>query len=292
MPLSLPHNLVRDTEAKADAARRAWLARLPAIVDSMRVRWSLELGEPFQPGGCTAWVAPARRDTSEDLVLKVAWRHFEAEHEAAGLRAWGGKGAVRLHAAVQLPDTVALLLERCRPGTPLATHLEPEQDPVIASLLHELWQTPPEGGPFRPLEALCQAWADAFERRGPPPGLDAGLAREGISLLRALPGTAERRVLLCTDLHAGNVLASKRSPSLVIDPKPYVGDPTYDAVQHLLNCEHRLRTDPRGLVRHVANVIGLEADRLLLWLFARCVQESPEWPALGEIARRVAPPPP
>jgi streptomycin 6-kinase len=119
--------------------------------------------------------------------------------------------------------------------------------------------------------------------------LDPGLAREGIALFRALPATADQNVLLCTDLHAENVLAAQREPWLVIDPKPYVGDPTYDALQHLLNCDKRLHADPRGLARRMANLLGLDAERLVLWLFARCVQESLDWPALADIARRVAP---
>jgi streptomycin 6-kinase len=53
-----------------------------------------------------------------------------------------------------------------------------------------------------------------------------------------------RRVLLATDLHAMNVLAATRQPWLAIDPKPYVGDPHYDPVQHLLNCEQRPRLRP------------------------------------------------
>ena len=96
-------------------------------------------------------------------------------------------------------------------------------------------------------------------------------------------------MLLCTDLHADNVLAAEREPWLVIDPKPYVGDPTYDPLQHLLNCENRLLADPRGLARRMADLLDLDGERLLLWLFARCVQESPDWPVLGEVARRVAP---
>ncbi len=96
-------------------------------------------------------------------------------------------------------------------------------------------------------------------------------------------------MLLCTDLHAENVLAARREPWLVIDPKPYVGDPTYDPLQHLLNCGDRLRADPHDLVRRMADLLGLDPERLLLWMFARCVQESPDWPALGEVARRIAP---
>jgi streptomycin 6-kinase len=94
---------------------------------------------------------------------------------------------------------------------------------------------------------------------------------------------------LCTDLHAGNVLAAEREPWLAIDPKPYVGDPTYDALQHLLNCEERLRADPRELARRMAGLLDLDAERLLLWLFARCVQESASWPPLLEVARGIAP---
>ena len=43
-----------------------------------------------------------------------------------------------------------------------------------------------------------------------------------------------------TDLHAGNVVRAEREPWLVIDPKPFVGDPAYDATQHLLNCRDEI----------------------------------------------------
>ena len=95
-------------------------------------------------------------------------------------------------------------------------------------------------------------------------------------------------MLLCTDLHAGNLLASQREPWLVIDPKPYVGDPTYDVLQHMLNCEERLLADPEGLVHALADLLDLDRERLLLWLFARCVQESPDSPQLAAVAHRIA----
>jgi len=85
------------------------------------------------------------------------------------------------------------------------------------------------------------------------------------------------------------VLAAEREPWLAIDPKPYVGDPTYDPLQHMLNCEQRLRTDPRGLATRMAGLLDLDRDRLLNWLFARCVQFSPSWPFLAEVARAIAP---
>jgi streptomycin 6-kinase len=283
---SLPRALV---EAAEQEGRTAWLATLPDTVARLARAWSLSVDAPFQPGGQTAWVAPARDRNGTGLVLKVAWAHSEARDEADGLRVWAGNGTVRLHAVEQSAETTALLLERCRPGTPLAALPERRQDIVVAALLRRLWSAPVTGGPFRPLAQMCSAWADEFEDRveGAPALIDRGLAREGIALFRALPAGADRRVLLVTDLHAGNVLASEREPWLLIDPKPYVGDPHYDALQHVLNCVERLAADPAGLAGRMADLLGLDALRLRRWLFARCVQESLDWPPLADVARRL-----
>ena len=88
----------------------------------------------------------------------------------------------------------------------------------------------------------------------------------------------DANVVLCTDLHAENVLSSTREPWLMIDPKPYVGDPAYDLIQHLLNCRERLHANPQGLVERIAGLSGVESDRVVRWLFARCVQEYTSGP--------------
>jgi streptomycin 6-kinase len=293
--LPLPQNLTDSIASSEDPQRHAWLDRLPGIVRGLARQWSLELGAPFQPGGQCAWVAPARTADGEQVVLKVEWLHAEAEQEAEALRFWDGNGAVRLHHDDILGDTVALLLERCEPGTLLSELAEPNQDEVVCTLLQRLWREPPAGHKFPSLQAMCGAWADeteeAFARAGgstASAGLDRGLVRAGLELFRTLPASAGRHVLLATDLHAENILAAQREPWLVIDPKPHVGDPAYDALQHMLNCD-RLVTDPAGLARRLADLLGLPQDRLLLWLFARVVQESPGQPQLAEVVRRLAP---
>jgi streptomycin 6-kinase len=238
--------------------------------------WGLTVGEPFKHDGETAWVAPARGPGGEDLVLKLGTRHYESDHEADGLRVWDGDEVARLHASMEFDDLAALLLERCRPGAELGRTLpEAEQDEIVAGLLRRLWR--PAGSPFRPLSSMCDAWADGFERRYRPDvgDLDPGLAREGIALFRSLPRGASESVLLCTDLHGGNILSAEREPWLVIDPKPYVGDPAYDTVQHMLNCEERLHADPVGLAKRMASLVDLDGERVRLWLFARCVCRSP-----------------
>ncbi len=272
--------------------RDAWLAGLSALIGEVASSWELTVGEPFEPGGYCAWVAPACTAAGDEVALKVAWNHWEADHEAEGLRAWDGNGAIRCLRSATRADSTVLLLERCRPGRSLgATLADPEQDVVIAGLLRRLWEAPvADSAPFRPLGFMCEEWAASFERRfsADRRGLDPGVARAGAAALRELPAGAERAVLLCTDLHAGNVLAAEREPWLAIDPKPFVGDPAYDTVQHMLNCDERLAGDPAAMARRMAGLLDLDADRVVHWLFARCAQEGLDDPSMREPARRLA----
>lgn len=119
-----------------------------------------------------------------------------------------------------------------------------------------------------------------------------GLVREGLQLFEELPRNATRKVLLAIDLHAGNVVRAEREPWLVIDPKPFVGDPAYDATQHLLNCRTRLRLDPDRTIRSFADLAGIEHERIRLWTFARAAAEPrDDWSNddLVSLARSIAP---
>lgn len=280
-------------EVSSGGPTRAWLALLPNLVDDFARRWRLDVDAPFQPGGVTSWVFPARTPAGERVVLKVAWPHGEALHEAEGLRAWAGNGAVSLLDVDDVAEARGLLLEACEPGTTLSLVLPPaERDAVVAGLLRRLWISPPPGHPFRTLQSMCDWWADEYDLKyaaAQGPQLDSGLSDAGMELFRALPGTAESHVLLCTDLHPENVLAAKREPWLVIDPKPYVGDPVYDALQHILNFPDRLVAEPVAFARRMADLLDIDAERLRLWLFARCVQESVDQPYLNGVVGNLAP---
>ena len=292
MTVRIPRQLADAVEEDDYPERLKWLDALPEVVEEIASGWELELGDPYLPGGQCAWVAPARGPRGEELVLKVGWRHPEAEHEADALRFWDGDGAARCFKALSLADTKALLLERCVPGEQLGQALpEPEQDVVIAGLMRRLWaREPSDGQPFGSLARMCDRWADWFELdfEADGRGLDPGLARAGMAVLRELPRSADRSVLLCIDLHAGNALSSQRERWLVIDPKPFIGDPAFEPVQHMFNCEERLASDPEGLSRRMAELLELDVERVRLWLFARCVQESIHALPMRELARRVA----
>jgi streptomycin 6-kinase len=251
-------------------ARAAWLDRLPDVVRELESRWSLTFGCPFDGESSCALVVPATRADRTSAVLKLGMPHMEGEHELQGLRFWDGDPTVRL---LEADDNLgAMLLERCEPGT-LRALPESEQDVVIAELLRRLWRAPSEPHPFRPLSVMTEYWSEetlADAERWP----DTGLVREGLCLLKELPRTAPiQDVLLATDLHAGNVLASKRESWILIDPKPFIGDPSYDATQHLFNCQARLLYDPHGTIRRMADLLGVDYERVRLWMFARAVAE-------------------
>jgi streptomycin 6-kinase len=244
---------------------------LPGALRNLERRWSLTIGTPFDGEDVScAWVAPVARADGTSAVLKLGMPHMEGEHELQGLRFWNGDPTVRLLESDE--KLGAMLLERCEPGTTLRVLAEPEQDLVIAGLLRRLWRLPTAPHPFRPLSALTDHWTNetlADIEQWP----DTGLVREGLRLFNELPRTAPTEVLLATDLHAGNVLRSKREPWLVIDPKPFIGDPAYDATQHLFNCDARLRSDPNGTICRIADLLGVDRERVRLWMFARAAAE-------------------
>ncbi len=265
MALRVPARLVANCRKTPEPT--AWLKQLPDTLRDLERRWSLSLGEPFdgEEVSC-AWVAPVALADGTTAILKLGMPHMESEHEIEGLRFWNGDPTVRL---LEADDELgAMLLERCEPGTVLRALPESEQDVVIADLLRRLWRLAPAPHPFRPLSAMMRHWSDetlADAERWP----DAGLVREGLRLFEELPRTAPMEVLLATDLHAGNVLRSAREPWLAIDPKPFVGDPAYDATQHLLNCDARLRSDPDGTIGRIADLLAVDRERVRLWTFAR-----------------------
>ena len=281
-PFPIPERLETGFRRRSDGA--AWLDRLPGVVRGLAQRWSLTLGAPFGDASCS-WVAPCTRGDGTPAVLKVGWPHMEARDEIDGLLLWNGDPTIRVLEADR--ELNAMLLERCEPGAGLREQPEEEQDRVIAGLLKRLWRAVPDSHPFRPLSEMIAEWTRESEERAAflP---DSGLAREGLRIYQALLADTPCHVLLATDLHAGNVLEAQREPWLVIDPKPFVGDPAYDATQHLLNCPGRLGTKPGTTISRFSDLLGVDPERVRLWTFARLASDPweprHEWQAL---ARRV-----
>lgn len=331
----LPPRLTESTEP----GLAAWRRELPGVVEELLSRWRLRVSAPFLPGGSSAWVAPVQDAEGAERVLKVAWAHEESLDEAAGMVAWQGRGAAQLHRSERRGETSALLLERVRPGTPLAQlGTWPERDEVIAEVAQKLWVSPGSvempgvaTARFRPLTAMCENWADLAQQRadaGRSP-LPRGLVEHGLGLFRELPRSWDGEpVLLATDLHPDNVLdggdggrrdqhssdrlsddrhsddrhsgdgpvadeqtAPARHSSgrwVLIDPKPYVGDPHYDLLQHMFNDPERLAAQPAAFADRMAGLAGLDPQRMRRWLLARSVQEVGMMTGAAQAALRLA----
>ena len=266
--MTIPPLLARHCAKTAE--RSSWLAALPETIRNLQEQWRISLGSPFDHEYVScSWMATATLADGTPGVLKIGMPHMESEQEIDGLRFWNGDATVRLLDS----DTAAnaMLLERCKPGTPLLSLPAAEQDVIIAAMLRHLWRKPPPEK-FRPLSALVDHWSEEtrrYQERWP----DEGLVTEGLRTFATLAADTTDGVLLATDLHGGNVLQAQREPWLMIDPKPFVGDEAYDLTQHVINCEKRLQADAPGLIRRVANLAGVDAERVRLWLFARLAAE-------------------
>lgn len=285
MTITIPQTL-RDNLGH-DAAGRAWLATLPELVPAVAARWSLTLGEPFGAEASCSWVAPCTRADGSDAVLKLGWLHMESEDEIQAMRFWNGDPTAYLLEADKAIN--AMLLERCSPGTVLRMLPLETQDEILAGLLRRLWRPPAEPYIFRPLAEMVDLYIFEAEERSPK-WLDPAIARAGIQAYRSLIESTTDHVLLATDLHAGNVLRADREPWLVIDPKPFVGDPAYDATQHLFNCMERLKADPQGTIERFVTLLDLDAERVSLWSFARLATMGSGDPDMNlALARAIAP---
>jgi len=268
-----------------DGGDPAWLAAVPALAARAAERWDLVLDAPFDTG-MAGWTAAATTGAGVEVVLKLSYPHLEARDEAAGLVAWHGSGAVEVLAADA--EDWALLLARLRPGSTLRDEARPPDEhlAVGAVLLARMAAVPvPAGEPFQDLvqvaDRLAVIAAERIERLLPaaPIPVDVGLCREGVDLLRTLPGEATVRGLAHGDFNPGNILRHDAAADgwLAIDPKPVHGDLAWDPWPLLTQVGDwaDVVPDPAELadrIRLVADGTGLDAARIGAWCVARGVE--------------------
>jgi streptomycin 6-kinase len=250
----------------------AWMARLPRLVGELLDEWELSPDGTVATGQC-AVVVHVTTPAGEPAVLKVQWPHDEAEFEHLALRAWAGRGAVRLHRAD--PHRFAMLLEQVS-STDLTRVSELEACEIVAGLYPRLHiAAPPQ---LVTLSELSRKWSRELAElpRGAP--IPRRYVEQAIALatdLAADPATDGR--LIHSDLHYFNVLAAKREDWLVIDPKPLSGESAYEVAPMLWNRWDEVTDsfDPREAVRArfhtVVDVASLDEDRARAWVIVRMV---------------------
>ncbi len=266
-------------------AGERWLAALPGVVHAVMTRWRLSLaGTPFE-GGSASLVLPVTQATGEPAVLKVPFADEENKREADALRHYDGAGVVRLYQ--DDADTGALLLERLDPGTPLGDH--PDADEALAcALIRRLWRAPARSHPFPAVHVEAASWRAKLlaARRTADPRLPDALLRASIDaadMLLAPPPAASCRedVVVNRDAHLGNILAARREPWLLIDPKPLVGERAFDAGFLVLDRLDHLPADAdpspdaaHALVRTLASHLDVDPARVRAWALVRAMENA------------------
>ena len=231
-----------------------WLAALPAQFAHWCQAWRLEVeGPPWH--GYLGLAFPVRSPQGP-AVLKLTRVDEETRDEAAALRFWEGRGAVRLFDSA--PGV--LLLERLDASRSLAGVELKEAVTIAALLLHRLSvSAPPEFLEMRPYTSeLLEIARERWQRFQPFP-------REWLRL----PAVRQDR-MVNQDLHYENVLAGAREDWLVIDPKPLRGDPEFAVAPLLWNRFEEGATLPRfdQIVREAA----LDRTLALQWTFFRVLE--------------------
>jgi streptomycin 6-kinase len=249
--------------ADASLTHGVWLERVPDLVAECVEEWGLQLGEPYAPGAA-GYAVRAELPDGRPSVLKLIYPDRESKHEADALALWDGHGAVQLLARDD--DRSAMLLERCEPGTTLAEAGPDVALDVLIALLPRLWVE--TGEPFRTLKDEAAWWigylADQWERSDRT--VERELVDAAVDALSSLSHSQGQQVLLHQDLHGDNVLAARREPWLVIDPKPLIGEREFAVAPIVRSFElgHSKR-DALYRLDRLTSELGLDRDRARAW---------------------------
>lgn len=257
------------------AGWRGWLDRLPRQFDEVCRDWQLVPDGP-PAGGAESLVVPVLTRAGTRAALKLGWPRPDSEHEHLALRAWDGRGAVRLLRAA--PRRRVLLLERAEPGHDLHVLDVPDACRVIAGRYATLHRAPlPQ---LDRLSELAGRWADDLTATllgstvAPRRFVEqaVGLAQDFASD----PGTDV--ALLHGDLHFANLLAAERDgrPTwLAVDPRPLTGDPGFEVAPVLWNrwgdavASGDLRAALVDRLSLMVDAAGLDEDRARAWVTVR-----------------------
>lgn len=276
--IDVPDALAASYNKHSGASGRAWIAALPGLVAEFLDRWVLRLDD-FVGHGMASLVLSVIRADGTPAVLKLQPVSEENAVAPIGLRAWNGKGVVRL--LDHNPDTGTMLLERLDATRPLSCVADDSAAlQILAELLARLVAVPaPEG--LRHLADIAAAMLEQVPRAVPAlrDPAEQRLVRTCASAVAELIDEPGDR-LLHWDLHYDNILAGQREPWLAIDPEPLAGDPGFDLLPALDNRWEEVVASGdmvRAVLRRfdlLTEVLGLDRQRATGWTLGRVLQNA------------------
>jgi streptomycin 6-kinase len=260
---------------------RRWIVGLPIMAASYLDQWQVVIDGPVSSGAVALIIPVVRRDGSK-AVLKLQPVDDETGGEPDALKAWAGRGAVRLLEHDRVSG--AMLLERLDASQDLNTM---EDDLAAAQIIAELLVQLNSVRAPQGMRRLRDVGAATLA--GTP---DAVRLAADLDERRLLISCADRfqelimdRLddrLLHWDLHYYNTLSTLTEPRQwkAIDPKPLAGDPGFELLPALWNRWEDLVAAgdlPRALLRRfdlMTDVLGLDRSRAAGWTLGRVLQAA------------------
>ncbi|MHB1685498.1 MAG: aminoglycoside phosphotransferase family protein [Bacilli bacterium] len=259
-----------------------WTQDLPELLGRCASRFGIRFETLFSN---LSWnlILKARQHGGASVVLKLGFLRAELVQELHALRAYAGRGAVRV---IDGDDELgALLLEHVEPGSPLSSIEDDQLATDIFSSVFRRLHCPPSTDSYPSMKAHFSG-LERYRRRfgkgaGPLPEHWVERAQE---YLNDLISSTNESVLLHGDLHHDNILSHGEEDWVVIDPKGIVGDRHFDTIQYLLNYEER-GGDPLSVLHRritmISEYLSLDPRRIAKWGVARGVLEAC-WRVEGE----------
>jgi streptomycin 6-kinase len=275
----VPADLAGLHEKYSGEEGRRWIAGLPIMAASYMDRWQLAIDGQVA-SGAVALIIPVVRRAGSKAVLKLQPVDDETGGEPDALKAWAGRGAVRL--LEHDPGSGAMLLERLDASQDLnmmEDDLAAAQ--IIAELLVQLNSVP------APAELRTLSEVAAATLASTPDATRLAADPEERRLLISCADHFQELItdplddrLLHWDLHYYNTLSTLTEPRQwkAIDPKPLAGDPGFELLPALWNrWEDLVATGdlPRALLRRfdlMTDVLGLDRSRAAGWTLGRVLQ--------------------
>jgi streptomycin 6-kinase len=266
--IQVPTAFAASTVAREGAAGRLWINSLPQLIEELCSVWGLTPAGPVRHG-YVGVVVPVTRE-GITLALKVSWIDESSKQEALVLRAWNGRGAVRLLEARE--ESGALLLEWLDPDRTLATVPPDAAAEIAGGLLRRLAIAAPEQ--LRTVREEIDHLVGKLRARWQDSGRPFSEVLLDHAMAVCVAGrNSDDHLIVNQDLHYDNVLAGAREPWSVIDPKALAGDTEFGVAPLLWNRFEELG-DRAGLERRlqiIADAADLDLDAGRRWAVVRLV---------------------
>jgi streptomycin 6-kinase len=237
------------------------------MVQELCQRWQLEIDGSVM-NGYTGLAIPVQRE-GEGCILKVYWRDEDTDSAPLALQIWNGRGAVKLLAHDL--SLGAMLLERLDPESSLEKVEIGEAIVIAGRLLRRL--AIPAPAQMRSVTALAARMAQWMPQRWEQFGRPfSRRLLEQVCEWTAQLGPASDRLMTDYDLYYTDVLAGRREPWLMIDPKAIAGDPEFSLAQLLWTRLEDMEAQ-RGLETHfrvLVEAAELDYELARTWTLIRC----------------------